>query len=135
MVTKKNPDTGEEIDGFSATAEEWEAGVTWDVVTEDEGYKIEWEDLPNGTFYGIYRGIKVVQAESIAEPGVKRDTDLMLFTDRAGERCNAFANYRLEEALKEGMTEGSKVKIVWHGKEKIKNESQELNRMSVYVAK
>jgi hypothetical protein len=59
---------------------------------------------------------------------------MLTFADTNGERCNMPSNYRLDEALKLGLTEGQQVKIVHHGVRDIGN-GHTLNRISVYVKK
>jgi hypothetical protein len=106
----------------------------YDVVTEDEGYSIDFPELPKGVFKGVFKGTKIFQSPNL-QTGELQDVTMLMFTDLNGERCNTWANYRLTEALGEGMTVGREVMIVWHGKEKIKDGAQELNRMSVYCKK
>jgi hypothetical protein len=131
MVTKKDSE-GNVVDGMSGDPDEWN-NAEWQTVTEDEGYSVDFDQLPNRTFFGTYKGSVTKRSTSLAT-GEEEDVEMMLFADTNGENCLMWANYRLDEALKSGeLIPGRKVKIVHHGKEKIKDGAQEVNRMSVYV--
>lgn len=131
MVTKKDSD-GNPVDGMNGAPGDWDSGE-WTTVTEDEGYSVDFDKLPERTFFGTYKGSVTKVSTSLAT-GEPEDVEMMLFADTNGENCLMWANYRLDEALKSGeLIPGRKVKIIHHGKEKIKDGAQEVNRMSVYV--
>ena len=105
-------------------------------LTEDEGYSVEF-GKDGGTFTGTFTGTKelplnpadMIEAE---KKGEKLTWTMLTFKDEKNERCNMPSNYRLDEALKAGLSAGQGVKIVHHGMRDLDG-GRTLNRLSVYV--
>lgn len=120
--TASDDDFNRELEGYT-------------VAYEDSGYKIELKGTPTNpdSFEGIYQGTKAFQV--VNKFTDKEEEVIMLcFKDLKGAACNIWANYALTEALKSGqLTSGKQVKLVHHGKEEIKDGTQQLSKYSVYV--
>jgi hypothetical protein len=113
---------------------EWEGYEYDEVLTEDDGEAIDWEQL-DGPVLLKYRGKKVVQSlnevktkENNGTP-VYDDVDLILWVDASGENRSSWAPYKLAEAM-EKINEGDVVRVEYLGKKDI-GSGQTLNRFTV----
>lgn len=101
----------------------------WAPLVEDEGDRLVLQE--GKPFIGTFVGSREVQVMN-EDTGTPETVTLCMFRDKAGHRWNMWANYRLMQAIENGMHPGDTVKLVTEGKADL-GAGRTMNRLSVYV--
>ena len=105
----------------------------WETVVEPFAPTFQFETEGEG-ISGIYVGGRPVEQEGL--DGKPRTVMVREIEDADGKRWSVWDTHAIAEAFADDkITEGEMIRIIWHGKETIKDGRQTVNKFTVQVKK